>query len=297
MSINKTLNWPCPAKLNLFLHFIGQRADGYHELQSVFQLLDFGDTLSVTPNQSNKISFECNKSELNGHDNLVVKAAKALQSYAKNKNSTFNCGAHLYLEKKLPAGGGIGGGSSDCATALIALNYHWSLNLSIDELATIGLSLGADVPIFIHGKTAFVEGIGEKISPIKTPECWYLVVFPNCHVSTAKIFSNSMLTRNSKAITIRDLNALELPFSGKNSMQTIVCNDYPAVDLALNWLKSVNLSARMTGSGSCLFAPFDNEQEVRKIASRCEWPHFVARGTNQSPLHLKLSQLMQDAAE
>ena len=287
--------WPCPAKLNLFLHFVGQREDGYHLLQSVFQIVDFGDNLAVTPNAQDEVTFECNVAELTGQNNLVVKAAKELQAQAKLKNPDFALGANLQLVKKLPAGGGIGGGSSDCATTLVALNYLWNLNFSTEQLADIGLKLGADVPIFIHGNTAFVEGIGEKITPLEVPEAWYLVVYPECHVSTAKIFSNPLLTRNSKAITIRDLNALELPFKGNNSMQTLVCNDYPAVDSALSWLKNESPSARMSGSGSCLFAAFDNEQEVRKIASRCEWPHFVARGTNKSPLQQKLLQLMQDA--
>ncbi|MCW9017315.1 MAG: 4-(cytidine 5'-diphospho)-2-C-methyl-D-erythritol kinase, partial [Kangiellaceae bacterium] len=194
-----------------------------------------------------------------------------------------------------PAGGGIGGGSSDCATALVALNYLWKLGLSVDELSDIGLSLGADVPIFVRGQTAFVEGIGEIITPFEMPEIWYLVVHPDSHVATPKIFSNPLLTRNSKAITIRDLNALELPFQGNNSMQEIVCDDYPEVKLALDWLKQHNPYARMTGSGSCLFAPFDKEQDLRKIASRCEWPHFVAKGVNISPLQHKLSQLKRDA--
>ncbi|WP_196140612.1 4-(cytidine 5'-diphospho)-2-C-methyl-D-erythritol kinase [Aliikangiella sp. G2MR2-5] len=287
--------WPCPAKLNLFLHFTGQRSDGYHELQSVFQLLDFGDQLKVNPRTDGKITFDCNIEELKGDDNLVVQAAKKLQSiisqnYSKGKMTL--PGADLYLEKRLPAGGGIGGGSSDCATALVALNHIWQLELNLDTLAEIGLSLGADVPIFVRGRTAFVEGIGEKITPFEMPEIWYLVVYPGCHVTTSKIFSNPLLTRNSKAITIRDLNALELPFKGKNSMQTLVCSDYPAVKSALDWLNQFSNHARMTGSGSCLFLAFDKEQEMRKIASRCEWSHFVAKGVNISPLHKRLLELI-----
>ncbi|TQV76471.1 4-(cytidine 5'-diphospho)-2-C-methyl-D-erythritol kinase [Aliikangiella marina] len=285
--------WPSPCKLNLFLHFIGQRDDGYHRLQSLFQLIDFGDDILIETNDSQEIEFHCDVAELSNTDNLIVKAAEALKAYVAQatNQATPNkapMGASIRLTKRLPFGGGVGGGSSNCATTLVALNHQWQLGLSLDQLAQIGLKLGADVPIFVRGQTAFVEGIGEIITPTEMPEIWYLVVQPECHVSTAKIFSNPLLTRNSKAITIRDLNALGLPFKGRNTMQDIVCRDYPAVAEVLKWLVQFSSNARMTGSGSCLFIPFDNEQEVRKIATRCSWPHFVAKGVNQSPLHRKL---------
>jgi 4-diphosphocytidyl-2-C-methyl-D-erythritol kinase len=284
-SIQSPRSWPSPCKLNLFLHFVGQRPNGYHNLQSVFQLLDYGDSLDIVSDNSGHIRFNCDIAELSNDINLVVQAARALQTHALTKPGRSSLGAQITLHKRLPFGGGVGGGSSNCATTLVALNYHWELGFSLDELAQIGLKLGADVPIFVRGNTAFVEGIGEIITPVDIPEAWYLVVHPPCHIATAKIFSNPMLTRNSKAITIRDLNALGLPFKGLNTMQSIVCNEYPEVKNALDWLLEYSPNARMTGSGSCLFIPFDKEQEVRKIATRCPWPHFVARGVSQSPLH------------
>ncbi len=277
--------WPCPAKLNLFLHFIGQRQDGYHLLQSYFQLLDYGDELHITTTQDKQISFSCDRAELNGLDNLVVKAAKLLQ-----QRSQTSLGAKLHLLKKLPVGGGVGGGSSDCATTLVALNHLWKTGLSLDELAVLGESLGADVPFFVRGKSAFVEGTGEIITPYSLPPAHFLVVQPDCHIATDKIFSNPLLTRNSKAITIRDLKALGLPFEGLNTMQSLVIDTHQEVKQALDWLSNHSRTARMTGSGSSLFSVFDNLQEASKIAAQCDpsWLTFVARGTHHSRLHQKL---------
>lgn len=280
--------WSCPAKLNLFLHITGQREDGYHNLQSVFQILDYADTLDIELISGNQIEFSCSDPQLAGDNNLVVAAAKKLQDYAVTKLNRPASGARLFLHKKLPVGGGVGGGSSNCATTLLALNKLWQLNIGLEELAQIGLTLGADVPIFIMGRSAFVEGIGEILTPIELPTSWYLVIQPPCHVSTAKIFSNPLLTRNNKAIRIRDLDVLDVPFRGINSMQEVVCNEYPEVKAALNWLKQFNSQARMTGSGSCLFATFDNEREMSTIASRCDWPHFTAKGVNTSPTHIEM---------
>ncbi|PHS18530.1 MAG: 4-(cytidine 5'-diphospho)-2-C-methyl-D-erythritol kinase [Kangiella sp.] len=285
--LSKTI-FPCPAKLNLFLQFIGQREDGYHLLQSYFQLLDFGDELEIeitqnpNSNSSSEINFTCNQSELESNSNLVIKAAKLLQEKQK-----IQLGANIHLIKNLPVGGGVGGGSSDCATALVALNHLWSIGLSIDELAQLGESLGADVPFFIRGRSAFVEGIGEIITPMEVKSAYFLVIQPNCTISTNEIFSNPLLTRNSKAITIRDLETLRLPFEGFNRMQNIVCESSPLVSDALKWLKSHNKNARMTGSGSSLFAVFDNQEEAGKIASLSDpsWLTFVARGIASSPLH------------
>ncbi len=274
--------FPCPAKLNLFLQFIGQRDDGYHLLQSYFQLIDFGDELDIELTSGSDIELTCSQKELESNSNLVIKAARLLQSKLK-----YQQGAKIHLNKKLPIGGGVGGGSSDCATTLIVLNHLWAIGLDIDELALIGESLGADVPFFIRGQSAFVEGIGEKITPFKVENAYFLVIQPNCPISTSEIFLNPLLTRNSKAITIRDLETLGLPFEGFNRMQDIVCESSPSVSSALKWLKSHNKNARMTGSGSSLFAVFDNQEEAGKIAALSDpnWLTFVARGIDSSPLH------------
>ena len=283
--LNSKTTWPCPVKLNLFLQFIGQRNDGYHLLQSYFQLLDFGDDLEIALNDSGKITFSCDDLSLNSSDNLVVAAAKKLQS-----ESHTPYGAHLHLVKRSPIGGGVGGGSSDCATTLVALNHLWQCHFSLEQLASFGQTLGADVPIFVRGQSAFVEGIGEIITPYQLPSAYFLVIQPACHISTHEIFSNPLLTRNSKAITIRDLETLGLPFKGFNTMQPLVVEQNKQVSEALDWLKQHSSNARMTGSGSCLFSVFDNQQEASKIAALCDpsWQVFVARGVNQSGLHTKL---------
>jgi len=284
----ETSSWPCPAKLNLFLHFVGQRPDGYHLLQSYFQLLDFGDELQITPTDDELITFSCDMSELNGSNNLVVEAARLLQQQTQSTK-----GAKLHLIKRLPVGGGVGGGSSDCATTLVALNHLWQTKLSVQQLAELGLSLGADVPIFVRGHSAFVEGIGEKITPHPMPEAYFLVVQPKCSIATSEIFSNPLLTRNSKAITIRDLKSLGLPFDGFNTMQSLVVDNNQEVRIALDWLKNHSSHARMTGSGSSLFSVFDNRQEASRIAALCDpsWLTFVARGVNQSRLQQNLSDI------
>jgi 4-diphosphocytidyl-2-C-methyl-D-erythritol kinase len=290
-----TSHWPCPAKLNLFLHIVGRRDNGYHNLQSVFQILDIADDLAITLepelSQNSEIKFSCDNTDLSGDDNLVVKAAKKLQDYAAENLNRHQLGAKLHLTKILPVGGGMGGGSSNCATTLVALNYLWQLGLSIKQLAELGISLGADVPIFVLGQTAFVEGIGEIISPIKAPTAHYLIIQPQVHISTQKIFSDPLLTRDNKIIRIRDLDIGALPFKGKNTMQDVVLNNYPEVEKALNWLQQFNKNARLTGTGSCVFLGFDNEREMSKIASQCELTHFTAKGLNVSPLHIKMHKL------
>ena len=286
----KLTSWTCPVKLNLFLHFVGQRKDGYHLLQSYFQLLDFGDDLEITLNQTAELSFSCDDPRLSNSDNLVMAAAKLLQQESKT-----SLGAHLHLIKRSPIGGGVGGGSSDCATALVALNHLWNTQFGLTQLAVLGETLGADVPIFVLGQSAFVEGIGEKITPYKLTEAYFLVIQPPCHISTAEIFSNPLLTRNSKAITIRDLETLRLPFEGFNTMQSLVVEENQTVHKVLEWLLNHSSNARMTGSGSCIFSVFDNRQEASKIAALCDpsWQVFVARGVNQSGLHQKLGYTAQ----
>lgn len=268
-----------PAKLNLMLHITGRNEQGYHLLQTVFQLLDYGDELTFRRSGSDEVNLSCDNSSLVTPDNLVLQAAARLKPYAKRFS-----GMDIHLTKRLPMGGGVGGGSSDCATTLVALNQLWQCGLSNTELAEIGLSLGADVPVFVHGKTAWAEGIGEQLTPCELPEMWYLVVHPDCFVSTAKIFSDKALTRDCEISKIRDFLAQGGPRRGLNVMQAVVLEHYPAVKKALDWLTQFCPDARMTGSGSCLFAPFDNEREARKIALRCKWPHFVAKGINTSPL-------------
>ncbi len=284
----KTLRWPAPAKLNLMLHIVGKNAQNYHLLQTVFQILDFGDEIEFEVNQSNQISLSCNLNELETKDNLIVRAAEKLKPFAGP-----SAGVNIRLHKYLPMGGGIGGGSSDCATTLLALNHYWQCQLSLDQLANIGLELGADVPVFVKGQTAWAEGIGERLTPYQLPELWYLVVHPECFVSTAKIFSHEALTRDCEISTIRDFLARGGPKQGANVMEAIVFELYPKVKAVRDWLAQFNPYARMTGSGSCVFAPFDNEREAHIIASRCEWPHFVARGVNTSPTHQLLEQLKQ----
>lgn len=289
LSDNSPLLWPCPAKINLFLHIIGQRADGYHNIQSVFQLLDYGDQLQIELTSDNKIEFDCNQKPLANRHNLVAKAANLLLAYATQHNPQTCYGARIYLYKHLPAGAGLGGGSSDCASCLLALNHLWRLGLDDKQLSEIGLSLGADVPFFISGRNAFVEGIGEKLTAINLPECWYLLVNPAVHVATAQIFTSPLLTRNSKAITIRDLDSAGLPDNFANDMQRVVCEKYPLVKQALDWLVQFEPNARMTGSGSSLFATFTSQHQARQIADQCDWSCFIAKGVNLSPLQQKLA--------
>ncbi len=282
------LTLPAPAKLNLMLNITGQNHKGYHLLQTVFQMLDFGDELTFTSNKESQINLSSNVTELENTDNLILKAASLLLPHAKSFR-----GVNIHLNKVLPMGGGIGGGSSDCATTLIALNYVWQCGFSLDKLAELGLGLGADVPVFIKGQTAWAEGIGEDLTPVEMPELYYLVTHPECFVSTQEIFSHKALTRNCEISTIRAFLAEGGPKQGTNVMEPVVFELYPKVKEVRDWLLQFNPHARMTGSGSCLFAPFDNEREVSKIASRCRWPHFVAKGVNQSPLHQQHAYLLQ----
>ena len=225
--IDLSTRWPSPAKLNLFLYINGRTENGYHELQTLFQFVDHGDELTIQANNSGEISISPEIEGVPLHDNLIWKAATALQRYA-------NCsyGAHIDLNKILPMGGGIGGGSSNAATALVALNYLWQTNLSDDELAEIGLALGADVPVFVRGFAAFAEGVGEKLSPAHPEEKWYLVVRPNVSIATADIFRHPDLTRNTPK---RDLETL-LNAPSVNDCEKIVRMLYPEVDKQLSWL-------------------------------------------------------------
>lgn len=267
---------PAPAKLNLFLHITGRRADGYHNLQTLFRMLNVGDELSFQADDSGEIRFSCSDVSISGDDNLVVRAAKLLQALAAE-----GAGARIHLNKRTPMGGGLGGGSSDAATTLHALNVLWQLQLSTQQLADIGLKLGADVPVFVHGQTAFAEGVGEKLQPVELADCWYLVVTPDAHVSTAAVFTHPDLIRNSKPLTLADL--MTSPW--RNDCQPLVERLCPQVAITLQWLVEYAPS-RMTGTGASVFAEFADELSARRaladLPANCRG--FVARGLNQSPL-------------
>lgn len=268
--------WPAPAKINLFLHITGQRDDGYHLLQTAFQFLDYCDFLDFSVRDDNAIRLTTSLAEVEDDDNLVIRAARLLQYH-----SGITKGVVITLDKRLPMGGGLGGGSSNAATTLIALNHLWDCQLSIDELAEMGLSLGADVPVFIHGFAAWAEGVGEELTAITPDEPWYVVISPSCHVSTATIFSSEKLTRDCEPITISRF----LSGEGKNICEDVVTQDYPAVSEALDWLAQHG-TARMSGTGACVFAGFDSQQLAQQVADSmpAHWTGFVAKGCNQSPL-------------
>lgn len=282
ISPTQWLNVPSPAKLNLFLHILGRREDNYHDLQTAFQILDVGDTLSFSCTSDNKITLKTNVAKLDTPDNLVLQAARALHKLLP-KEQTF--GAHITLNKVLPTGGGIGGGSSNAATTLIALNHLWQMNLSLNALAKIGAFLGADVPVFVHGRSAWAEGIGEKLDAINLPQAWYLVLTPDCHVSTATIFCHKSLTRDTPAITV----AAFLDRGGRNDCQSLVETLFPQVRDAVIWLNQF-AKAQLTGTGACVFAVFDSKKKAEHVLMQIpdHLSGFVAKGVNISPLHNSL---------
>ncbi len=273
-----------PAKLNLFLHITGHRADGYHNLQTLFQLLNYGDTLSFTPTTNNSITLEPEIPGVSFEQNLIIKAARALTPY-----KPASAGVNIQLQKRLPMGGGIGGGSSNAATTLVALNHLWNCKLSRQELHSIGLALGADVPVFINAQTAWAEGVGDALCPIKMPAKWFLVVQPDCHVSTAEIFSHKDLTRDTTAIKV----AAFLERGGKNDCEALVKTLYPAVNEAVTWLQKFDRNAKMTGTGACVFASFDSAEDAQQVQAKLpkHLPGFVAQGINESPLYKLLPSI------
>ena len=279
--IHNTTVWPSPAKLNLFLYITGQRDNGYHDLQTLFQFLDYGDELTITANNTGEITIEPELPGVPTKDNLIYRAADALRT---KKNCTY--GAHIKLNKKLPMGGGIGGGSSNAATTLIALNHLWQTKVSQDELAQIGLALGADVPVFTQGFAAFAEGVGEKLAKAQPEEKYYLVVRPGVSIATAEIFSHPKLHRNSPK---RDLDTL-LSSPYENDCEKVVRMLYPEVDKQLSWLLQYAPS-RLTGTGSCVFAEFSSQNEANKVLELLpdNVSAFVARGKNISPLYETLA--------
>lgn len=277
-----SLSLPCPAKINLFLHITGRRADGYHELQTLFQLLDYGDTLHLDLRRDSQLRFLSALPGVDDDSNLILRAARRLQQHSR-----CTLGADIRLDKILPMGGGIGGGSSDAATTLLGLNELWGLGLSLETLAELGLELGADVPVFVHGRTAWAEGIGEKIQPFDTDSRWFVVLRPDCEVSTAEIFSHEQLTRHDSPIRI----AAFLEGATGNSCQKLVRTLHPEVDKALIWLDQFS-PARLTGTGSCVFASFDSKIAAASVLAQCptEMSGFIAKGVNHSPLHTTLAK-------
>ncbi len=276
-----TLNLPCPAKINLFLRITGRRDDGYHNLQTVFQLLDYGDSLSLTTRDDTKLILESPLSGVDHEDNLIIRAARLLQ-----QRSQCHQGATLKLTKRLPMGGGIGGGSSDAASTLLGLNALWKTGLSLQELSELGATLGADVPVFVLGRSAWAEGVGERLEPIDIPQRHYVVLRPPCEIATREIFLHEQLTRNDPPIKI----AAFLEGHLENSCEKLVRKLYPDVDKALIWLNHFAPS-KLTGTGSCVFASFENESQARQVFAQRpkQYSGFVAKGVNQSPLHQALA--------
>lgn len=268
----KTLILYSPAKINLFLHFTGRRPDGYHELQTLFQLLDYSDTLSFELRPDHKITLETVLS-IPVEQNLIWRAAQLLQS---RKN--ISLGARIRLEKKIPMGGGLGGGSSNAATTLLGLNQLWDLNLSLDELTLLGRQLGADVPVFVRGRTAWGEGIGDILTPVTLPETWYVVINPGCAISTAEIYAHPLLTRNTPRITLDQF----LTTGGHNDAEAVVRRAFPPVAAVLDWLMQF-APAQLTGTGACVFAAFRTQAEAARIAKQIPAPHtgFIAKGINK----------------
>ena len=268
--------WPAPAKLNLFLHVTGRRADGYHELQTLFQLIDLADTIAIRVREDGAIERPEGPRDVPAEADLAVRAARTLKAASGTR-----LGADLRVLKRIPQGGGLGGGSSDAATTLVALNELWNCGLTTPDLATLGLPLGADVPVFIGGLTAWGEGIGERLTPVELPERWYLIIHPGCSVSTREVFQSPELTRNSPLITIRAF----FESGGRNDCEGAVRRLYPEVGEALDWLARL-APAHLTGTGSCVFAACESAIEAERLAARVpdRWTSTVARGLNASPV-------------
>jgi 4-diphosphocytidyl-2-C-methyl-D-erythritol kinase len=274
--VNGNAEWPAPAKLNLFLHVTGRRPDGYHDLQTLFRFLDHGDSLRFEVRGDGLIRRVSGPAEVPEDQDLVVRAARLLQV-----ESGTRAGADIHLVKRLPFGGGVGGGSSDAATTLLALNHLWRAGFSRERLQALGLRLGADVPVFVFGRNAFAEGVGERLQVVDLPAAWYVVLTPPVHVSTAAVFSHPDLTRDSVPITLATF------FSGavRNDLEGVVCRMHPEVSEALAWLSEFG-PARMTGSGASVFCGFATPEQAQAVWGRkpAHWRGFVARGLQEHPL-------------
>ena len=274
------LTYPAPAKINLFLHVVGRRTDGYHLLQTVFRFLDFSDELRFTLQENGTVKLHTPTPGVPDESNLCVRAAKLLQ---QESNTSF--GVDISLEKHIPMGGGLGGGSSDAATTLLALNRLWELGWTRARLMELGLRLGADVPVFIFGENAFAEGVGEKLTPIKLPSAWYLVLTPPVQVPTAQVFASNELTRNTIPIKIPPFSIAQ----GHNDLEPVVCRAYPEVAKHLQWLGQLNdaTMAAMTGSGACVFAEFASEAQAQEALTQLpvDMRGIVARGLDRHPMY------------
>jgi 4-diphosphocytidyl-2-C-methyl-D-erythritol kinase len=273
--------WPAPAKLNLFLHVTGRRPDGYHDIQTVFQLVDLVDRLHFTPRDDGQIHRVDGPPNVAPGEDLAVRAAHRLQAACG-----LGRGVDIRLEKRIPIQGGLGGGSSDAATTLVALNEIWGLRLAPSLLAVLGLELGADVPFFVHGKTAWGEGVGERLTPLTLPERHFAIVFPGVGIRTAEVFQAPELTRKTPETTIRGF----LKAGGRNDCEPVVTGRSPEVRRALAWL-ALRGEARMTGTGSCVFAAFADRASAEAALEGLppEWRGFVSRGLDRSPLQERLA--------
>lgn len=281
---------PAPAKLNLFLHVTGRRPDGYHLLQSVFQLIDHSDVLHFDLRSDEQIVRTTEVPGVPADQDLIVRALRALQAEYAQRHGRLPPGIDVAVDKRLPMGGGLGGGSSDAATALMAANHLWQAGLSDAELMALGLPLGADIPFFLFGQTAFAEGVGEALQAVKGPDCWYVVIEPGVSVPTAAIFTAPDLTRNTKAITIADFlgresNPKDLIGFGKNDLQDVAARLFPPVAEAIEWLGSYG-AARMTGSGACVFCAFSTEQEAEQVLKHvpAKWKAWKAKALTRHPM-------------
>jgi 4-diphosphocytidyl-2-C-methyl-D-erythritol kinase len=291
--------WPAPAKINLFLHVIGRRADGYHQLQTMFQLIDLADSIDIRIDDSGEIQRIQGLDGLPADQDLAVRAARLLQ-----RETGSSLGAKISIEKRIPVGAGLGGGSSDAATVLTALNAMWDTRLNVDRLAALGLSLGADVPVFVRGSSAWADGVGETLTPLSLEETWYVVVFPKEMVGTAGIFADPALTRDTLQTTIPrfysdEHNSSEIASGHKahlhrrffygpeyrNDLEAVVLARYPRVAAALGWLSQFGM-ARMSGSGSSVFVGFAAREDAMAAVQSCpqEWKIFVTRGVSSSPM-------------
>jgi 4-diphosphocytidyl-2-C-methyl-D-erythritol kinase len=269
--------WPAPAKLNLFLHVTGRRPDGYHELQTVFQLIDLCDTIGISVREDGRIERPNGPPGVDPEADLTVRAARALQ-----QATGCRLGATLRVRKRIPMGGGLGGGSSDAASVLLGLNEVWGCGLPVDALARLGLPLGADVPVFVRGSSAWGQGVGEDLQPLQLPEAWYVVIHPGVAVGTRDVFQSPELTRNSPIITMRAF----FESGGRNDCEPVVRARFPEVAEALDWLGRF-APARLTGTGSCIFARCATAIDAERLAARVpdRWTSYVARGLNVSPVH------------
>lgn len=273
--------WPAPAKINLFLHVVGRRADGYHLLQTVFQFVDLCDELRFTPRADGEVRVLTPLPGVTPEQDLCVRAARALQAHA-----ACTAGVDIELVKRIPIGGGLGGGSSDAATTLLVLNRLWGVNAPQAELAGLGLALGADVPVFVGGQAAFAEGVGEQLTPVEPDEPWYLIIDPGVPVATARVFADPKLTRNTPPLTISGLRSRPV----HNDCLPIARALYPPVDAAWRWL-SRHGEARLSGTGGCLFARFETPATAERVLAQlpAPWRGWVVRGLNRHPLHAQLA--------